>query len=195
IGGRLEAVEPLLADAGRAFAATGDEPPEPSIGRAMSGLANFPPPVAFLRAELARLRGDAARAVSCDQQALTHLGEDDWLLRSQIAWNLAVADWLRGRLKQAGHALADVVAERRGTGESYFILRASYDLGQVQRAQGQLDLALRTYQQGLEAAREAGHQLPPAAMAHVGLAEVLYDRDELAAAHEHATQGVALSRQ
>jgi LuxR family transcriptional regulator, maltose regulon positive regulatory protein len=195
VGGRLEAVEPLLADAERAFAATGDEPHEPSIGRAMSVLANVPASIAFLRAELARLRGDAARAVSCDQQALTHLGEDDWLLRSQVAWNLAVADWLRGRLTQAEHGLADVVAERRATGESYFILRASCDLGQVQRAQGRLGAAIRTYQQGLEAASEAGHQLPPAGMVHVGLAEVLYERDELAAAHDHATQGVALSRQ
>jgi LuxR family transcriptional regulator, maltose regulon positive regulatory protein len=195
VGGRLEAVEPLLADAERAFAATGDEPHEPSIGRAMSVLANIPASIAFLRAELARLRGDAARAVSCDQQAMAHLGEDDWLLRSQIAWNLAVADWLRGRLKQAEHALADVVAERRRTGEGYFIVRASSDLGQVQRAQGRLGAALRTYQQGLEAGSEAGQQLPPAGMAHVGLAEVLYERDELVAAHEHATQGVALSRQ
>jgi LuxR family maltose regulon positive regulatory protein len=32
-------------------------------------------------------------------------------------------------------------------------------------------------------------------MAHVGLAEVLYERDELAAALDHATRGVTLSRQ
>jgi LuxR family maltose regulon positive regulatory protein len=195
VSGRLEAVEPLLADAERAFAATGDDPHQPSVGRAMSVLANVPASIAFLRAELARLRGDAARAVSFDRQAMAYLGEEDWLLRSQVAWNLAVADWLRGRLNEAEHALADVVAERSTTGESYFILRASCDLGQIQRAQGRLGAALRTYQQGLEAASEAGHQLPPAGMAHVGLAEVLYEQDELAAAHEHATRGVALCRE
>jgi LuxR family maltose regulon positive regulatory protein len=156
VGGRLEAVEPLLTDAERAFAATGDEPHEPSTGRAMSVLANVPASIAFLRAELARLRGDAARAVSCDQQALAHLGEEDWLLRSMVAWNLAVAEWLRGRLKEAEHALAEVVAERSTTGESYFIVRAGCDLGQVQRAQGRLGAALRTYQLGLEIASEAG---------------------------------------
>jgi len=32
-------------------------------------------------------------------------------------------------------------------------------------------------------------------MAHLGLAEALYEQDELTAAHEHATEGVALSRQ
>jgi LuxR family transcriptional regulator, maltose regulon positive regulatory protein len=195
VGGRLEAVEPLLADAERAFAASGDEPHETSSGRAMSVLTNVPGSIAFLRAELARLRGDAARAVDCDRQAMTYLGEEDWLLRSQVAWNLAVAEWLRGRVKEAERALAEVVAERSAIGESYFIVRPSYDIGQVQQAQGRLGAALRTYQQGLDAASEAGHQLAPAGMAHVGLAEVLYELDELAAAHEHATQGVALSRQ
>jgi LuxR family maltose regulon positive regulatory protein len=194
VGGRLEAVEPLLADAERAFAATGDEPHEPSIGRAMSVLANIPASIAFLRAELARLRGDAVRAVGCDQRAMAHLGEEDWLLRSMVAWNLAVADWLRGRLKEAEHALAEVVAERAATAESYFTVRAGYDLGQVQRAQGRLGAALHTYRQGLEIASQAGHQLPTAGMAHVGLAEVRYEQHELAAAHEHATQGVALCR-
>jgi LuxR family maltose regulon positive regulatory protein len=194
VGGRLEAIEPLLADAERAFAATGDEPHVPSTGRAMSVLANVPASIAFLRAELARLRGDAARAVSCDQRAMAHLGEEDWLLRSMVAWNLAVADWLRGRLKEAEHALAEVVAERAATAESYFTVRAGYDLGQVQRAQGRLGAALHTYRQGLEIASQAGHQLPTAGMAHVGLAEVRYEQHELAAAHEHATQGVALCR-
>jgi len=158
-------------------------------------LANVPAAIAFLRADLARWRGDPARAVEFDRLALTHLGEEDWLLRSQVAWNLAVADWLRGRLTEAERALAEVVAERVAIAGSYFIVRASYDLGQVQRAQGRLGAALRTYQQGLEAASEAGHQLPPSGMAHVGLAEVLYERAELAAAHEHVTQGIALCRQ
>jgi len=195
VGSRLEVIEPLLADAERALAATGDEPHEPPGDRMMSVLANVPASIAFLHAELARLRGDAARAVSCDRQAMAHLSAEDWLLRSQVAWNLAVADWLRGRLTEAERALAEVVAERAAIAESYFILRASYDLGQVQRAQGRLGAALRTYRQGLRVASEAGHQLPPSGMAHVGLAEVLYERDELALAHQHATEGIALCRQ
>src|SRR6266704_3338964 len=80
VSGRPEAAEPLLASAERAFAASGNEPHEPSVGRALSVLANVPASIAFLRAEVARLRGDAARAMDCDHQALAHLDEDDWLL-------------------------------------------------------------------------------------------------------------------
>jgi LuxR family maltose regulon positive regulatory protein len=194
VGSDLETVEPLLVDAEQAFAVSGDEPHEPSCGRALSVLANVPAAIAFLHAELARLRGDAERAVACDQRALAHLREDDWLLRSQVHWNLAVADWLLGRLGPAERALADVVAERRAAGEGYLAMRICYDLGQVQRVRGRLDAALASYRQALDIAGELARQLPHMGMAHVGIAEVLYQRNELAAAHEHATQGVALCR-
>jgi LuxR family maltose regulon positive regulatory protein len=195
VSSQVEAIEPLLVDAERAFAVSGDEPHEPSCGRALSVLANVPASIAFLRAELARLRGDADRAVAFDRQALAHLGEGDWLLRSLVGWNLAVADWLRGRLGSAEHALAEVVAERQAAGEGYLAMRVCYDLGQVQRAQGRLDAALATYRRGLEPAHEAGSRLPAAGILHVGLAEVLYEQDELADALDHATRGVALCRQ
>src|SRR5215831_4558480 len=194
IGGQLEAAEALLAGAEREFAASGDQPHEPSVGRALSVLANAPASIAHLRAEIARLRGDPARAVAYDQQALTHLGEDDWILRSMVDWNLAEAHWLRGELGEAERALADVVAERLAAGEGYLAMRVCYDHGEVQRAQGRLGAVQRTYQRALENASRFGPQPPPAGMAHVGLAEVLYERGELAAAHEHATQGVALCR-
>jgi LuxR family transcriptional regulator, maltose regulon positive regulatory protein len=195
VGGQPEAVEPLLAAAEHASAAGGEEPHQPSVGRALSVLANVPASIAFLRAEVARLRGDPEGAVAFDRQALEHLVEGDWLLGSQIAWNLAVADWLGGRPERAEQALAEVVAARRAAGEGYLAVRVGCDLGQVQRARGRLGAALATYQLGLETAAEAGLQLPHLGMAHVGLAEVLYERDELLAAHEHATQGVALCQQ
>jgi LuxR family maltose regulon positive regulatory protein len=195
VSGRLEAVEPLVADAERAFAATGDEPHEPTVGRALSVLANVPASIAFLRADVARQRGDAARALDFDAQALAHLGEDDWLLRSQVAWNLATVHWMRGELGEAERALAKLVAERVAAGEGYLAMRICYDHSEVQLAQGRLGAARRSYQRALEIASEAGQQAPPAGMALVGLAEVLYERNELAAAYEHATQGVALCRQ
>jgi hypothetical protein len=59
---RLEAVEPLVADAERGFAAVAEEPYEPSVGRATSLVANVPAAIGTLRAGLARMQGDAERA-------------------------------------------------------------------------------------------------------------------------------------
>ena len=195
VSGQVEAIEPLLDDAERAFAATGSQPPEPPVGPAGGVLANVPAGIAFLRAELARLRGDPARAADWDRQARAQLGESDFYLRTLVRANLAAADWLGGQLGQAERSLAEALAERRAAGEGYLATRVCHDLGQVQRAQGNLDAALATYRQALDIAGEVSSQPPHLGMAHVGLAEVLYERDELAAALDHATRGVTLCRQ
>jgi LuxR family maltose regulon positive regulatory protein len=195
VSGQAEAIEPLLDDAELAFAAASGLPPEPLVGPAGGVLANIPAGIAFLRAELARLRGDAAGAVSWGRQARAELGENDFYLRTLVDGNLAATYWLRGQLGPAERSLAEALAERRTAGEGYLATRVCHDLGQVQRARGNLDAALATYRQALDIAGEAGRQPAHLGMAHVGLAEVLYERDELAAALEHATRGVTLCRQ
>jgi LuxR family maltose regulon positive regulatory protein len=71
-----------------------------------------------------------------------------------------------------------------------------WERGLVLRAQGRLGAALDSYQQALAAGTRAeGPALPPLRMMHVGVAAVLYERDDLAAALEHAAEGVAGGRQ
>jgi LuxR family maltose regulon positive regulatory protein len=195
--GRADEAEALLDAAERAFDTAADEPYAPSVGRAASILANLPAVTAVGRADLARLRGDPEGETAFARQALAQLTDQDGMLLGSFArYHLAVADWLGGRLGQGERALVEVVAERAEAGERYLAVRAGYDLGHLQRAQGRLGAALRTYQHGLELATEPGHPpLPAAGMAHVGLAEVLYERDELDAALKHATEGVAACRQ
>jgi LuxR family maltose regulon positive regulatory protein len=195
VSGQVEAIEPFLDDAERAFAAAGRQAPEPPIGPARGVLANVPAGIAFLRAELARLRGDAARAVDWDRQARAQLRESDFILRTLVRANLAVTDWLGGQLGLAERGLAETLAERRAAGEGYLATRVCHDLGRVQRARGNLDAALATYRQALDIAGEVSRRPPHLGIAHVGLAEVLYERDELAAALDHATRGITLSRQ
>jgi ATP/maltotriose-dependent transcriptional regulator MalT len=219
MGYQLEALEALLDDAERAFAINGGEPYEDPAGRPVSVLANVPAGIAYLRALLARLRGDTALAAGYSRQALAHLADDDWLMRSFVRWNQAAADWLDGRLGTAERGLAEVLAELRAAGEAvrrtggapaevfhavaggagffagFLAMRVRYDLGQVQRARGNLDAALATYRQALEEAGADRSQPPHLGLAHVGLAQVLYERNELTAALDHATQGVTLCRQ
>ena len=96
MGFRLEALEVLLDDAERAYAAGASESYEPSLGapHGDSVLANVPAGIAFLRASLARLRGDDTLAADYNRQALAQLDEDDWLMRSFVRWNQAAAEGL-----------------------------------------------------------------------------------------------------
>jgi LuxR family maltose regulon positive regulatory protein len=197
MGFQLEALEAQLDAAQRAFAVSGEEPYADPAGRPWSVLANVPAGIALLRASLARLRGDAALAADYNREALDRLGEDDWLLGFFVRWNQAATDWLAGRLGPAERGLAEVLAERRAVGEffaGFLPMRVGYDLGEVQRARGHLDAAVATYRQALDTpgpSTGAGLTGP----AHVGLAQVLYERNELTAALDHATSGVALCRQ
>jgi hypothetical protein len=56
---QMDALGALLDEAERAYAVSGDQPYEAPPGQGASLLANVPAGIAFLRAVLARLRGDA----------------------------------------------------------------------------------------------------------------------------------------
>src|SRR5215207_873169 len=199
LSSRVEGVEGLLNAAERAMADTGgvvEEPYEPSAGRAASLLANVPATLALDRTYLAELRGDADRAITFASRALTEISEDEWMLKSHANGYLGVAKWLRGRLGEAERLLSSTIAQWRAAGERPLAIRGCHHLGQVQRAQGRLDAALATYQQALEVAAAPGQPvLPGAGMAHVGIAEVAYQRGDLDIALEHVSDGIALCRQ
>jgi LuxR family maltose regulon positive regulatory protein len=129
-------------------------------------------------------------------RALTELGEDEWMLQSNASGYLALAEWLGGRPAEAERLLSSTIAQWLQAGQRQLAVRTCHHLGQVQRAQGHLDAALGTYQQALEVAAPPGQPaLPAAGMAQVGMAEVAYQRNELDAALEQVTKGIARCRQ
>ena len=194
-GGRLEAAEQLVDAAELAYAGTGEEPFEPTIGRVGSLLVNVPATIALARGYLAQLRGDARGTAEFGSQAVAKSREDEWILRSVAQVQLAVAGWLDGRLDEAERAFAQGIAGRRAAGLPTWGAWASYELSQVQHAQGRLDAAARTCEQALEAAARTGQPPSPAAgPAYAGLAEVAYQRNELDSALDHAERGIALCR-
>jgi LuxR family transcriptional regulator, maltose regulon positive regulatory protein len=196
VGGQVEAAGPPLDAAERACTDASDEPFEPSVGRALSWLANVPAMLALNRAAQAQLRGDAEGTAAFASQALARLGEGEWMLDSTARWLLAVAEWLRGRVAEAERAFAASIAGWRAAGERFSAAYGCHHLGQVQRAQGRLDAAAGTYQQALEITAAPGQPAMPAAgIALVGMAEVAYQRNELEAAVRQVTEGIEQCQQ
>ena len=194
--GNLGAVEPLLDAAERAFAGTVGEPFGPTAGRAGSMLVNVPALIALHRSYLAQLRGDAEGTAAFASTVLAELGEGERLLGSLAQWNLAVAEWLRGRLAEAGRAFMSGITRWRAAGQPTLTAYGGYQLGQVQRAQGYLDATVQTCLRSLDFTAPPDQATPPTACpAYVGLAEVAYQRDELDTALRHVTEGIALCRQ
>ena len=166
-GGRLEAAGQLVDEAEAAYAGPDEEPFEPTIGRAGSLLVNVPAMIAIARGYLAQLYGDARGTAEFGSQALAESREDEWILRSVAQGQLAVAQWLDGRLDEAERAFAHGIAGRQAAGLATWGAWESYELGQVQLAQGRLDAAVRTCEQALEAVAGTGQALLPPQARHM----------------------------
>jgi LuxR family transcriptional regulator, maltose regulon positive regulatory protein len=198
ISGDLEAIEDPLEAAERSLANAADEPFEPSVGRGASTMANLPAAIALQRAGLAHLRGDAEQTTASARRALAELGEGEWLLASLIRWQQCVAGVLRGELAEAEATLTSGMAGWRAASHRVPAAAALgyHGLGLVQRDQGRLESALATYREALAVAAEPDGPAPQlAGVAQVGMAAVLYERDELDTALQHATDGIPLCRQ
>ena len=194
--GSIQIAEPLLDDAERGLAIASSESYEPSIGKEFSMLANVPASIALLRASIVELRGDAERATELVRQAQAHLAMDERGPRISARWNLAQADWLRGRLAEAESAFVDIVMEGYESREPHLALTAGFALGRIQQAQGRLTAAYRTYQEGLRfAAKTRSKVVLSAAVTHFGIAQVLYEQNQLKQALDHIMEGISLSRQ
>ncbi|WP_030518866.1 LuxR C-terminal-related transcriptional regulator [Nocardia sp. NRRL WC-3656] len=196
VGSDLDAAGPRLDAAERTSADPGEESFEPSVGRAASWLADVPAAIAVARARLACMHGDAEAAAAFAARALAELGEDNWMLESLTWWQLGMAEWLRGRLREAEQAFASSIAQWHAADERSLAVRGYYHLGQVQCAQGRLDAALGTYRRALEITAPRGVvTLATAGMGYVGVAEVAYQRGDLEAALRDVTEGIAHCRQ
>ena len=194
-GGRLEAAEQLIDAAELASAGTAGEPLEPTIGKAGSLLVNVPALLALARGYLAQLRGDGPGSAEFASRGMAEIRDGEWILRSVAQGQLAVAEWLGGRLAGAERAFTEGIAGRRAAGLPTWSAWESYELGRVQRAQGRLDAVVLTCEQALDAtARDGQAPLPAAGPAYVGLGEVAYQRNELDGALSHVTDGIALCR-
>jgi LuxR family maltose regulon positive regulatory protein len=197
VGGRAEGVGRLLDAAERLSAgAAADEPFEPSVGRTRSLLANVGATSALERAFLAELHGDTEGQLAFGRQALAKLDPDDQTLSAIIHGHFGGAQWLAGSLPEAQRTLTSSISRLRSIGERFLAVRVCEYLGQVQRAQADLDAALGTYQQALEIAAPPGQPaLPAAGIAHVGLAELAYQRGELDTALRYLAEGISSCRQ
>ncbi|WP_166354679.1 LuxR C-terminal-related transcriptional regulator [Phytoactinopolyspora limicola] len=194
IGGQVDEVADLLDLAERTCSSSSVEVFEPSVGRAASRLANIPAGIAVGRSYIAHLVGRADDAIRYGQQARAAL-DDEWMLDGLAQASMAAATWVSGQVAEAEQALVANIALWQATRQNELVAIESWLLGRVHTAQGRLDAAYKTYQHALTRCIVPG-QPPPttAGVAHVGMADVAYQRGNLGVALGHAIEGVELCR-
>jgi LuxR family transcriptional regulator, maltose regulon positive regulatory protein len=182
VTGQFDTVERLLADAAPAFSAPDLSP-------------NIVGELAVLRSTIARGQGDGDGTLALARQALAQLALDNHGFRAAAALNIGVASLWRGELAVAKAALAEAAALGEAEGSQWIALGALEELASLQRRHGQLRQMLRTSEQAAQlSARLGERRIPAAGMGHVGIAEVLYEWNDLTGAMHAATQGTELLR-
>jgi LuxR family transcriptional regulator, maltose regulon positive regulatory protein len=196
VAGRPAEVESLLRDAERALGAGESSAVGEPAGDGPEGwLADVPAAIAVMRGTLARLRGDAPRAIELSRWTLARLPAESGFLRSVTAWDLGLAYTMVGDLPSAEETFARVVEDNLAAGGTYMALTALYALGRIRGIQGRLGEAERAHRRALDiAGGNNGSTLPAAAMGHVGLGDVLRERNDFEEAERHLTKGIELGK-
>lgn len=142
--------------------------------------------IAIHRAGLARLRGDVAGTMTHARTALEVVHDDDLVGRGAAAALLGLASWSLGDLEAASSRYEEVIAVFESADHLSDLIGCSIGLADMRRSQGRLTDAMVLYQQGLaHATRPDGTVLRGAADMHVGMGEILRERNDLVAAWQH----------
>jgi LuxR family transcriptional regulator, maltose regulon positive regulatory protein len=149
--------------------------------------------IAAARAVLALTRYQAETMLVQSRRALEYLDPDNLSLRANANWTLGYAYLFQGDRPAAGRALAEAIALSQASGDVFTSILATIGLGNLQEAGNQLQRAAETYQRVVQMAGDQPIQI--VYEAHLGLARILCEWNDLAAAEQHGQQSLQLARQ
>jgi LuxR family transcriptional regulator, maltose regulon positive regulatory protein len=182
-GGRHTAVEEKLQAAEAALhGAEPDDGNRDLVGR-----------IASIRATLAVIQHDVDTIIAQSRRALEYLDPDNVPIRTAATYTLGHAHQLQGDRAAASQAYTEVSVLSKSFPNSIYAIAATLSLAQVQEADNQLAVATRTYRRVLPLVGDPPRGL--AAEAHLGLARISYEWNDLDAAQEHGQQCLQLTRQ
>ncbi len=142
--------------------------------------------MAAVRATIAANQRQVERTVTYSQRALGYLHPHNQAVRAIITWNLAFAYRLRGDRTAAQQAYQEAIALSQAAGNVSIAVLATIGLGNLQAAQGQTHQAMAAYQRALQLATDQhGQLLPVGTEAHLGLAQLFTELNDLEAAGRH----------
>ncbi len=179
---KLDAAEAALQGIEPAPSAAKETDNRPLIGR-----------IAAARAVLALTRYQPEIMLAQSRRALEYLHPDNLSLRANAHWTMGVAYLYQGERMAARQALTEAVAISQASGNIFTLILATIGLGMVAEVENQLHLAAETYRRVLQWAGDQPLQI--IYEAHLGLARVLYEWNDLDGAEQHGRQSLHLARQ
>jgi LuxR family maltose regulon positive regulatory protein len=147
-------------------------------------------PILVARAYHLRVRGDIPRAIEYARHALSILPQADALSRGLAALTLGLAYWNKGDFQESEQAFLEVDQAAQQSGNHYAQMTALTYLGNIQAVFGHLHKAADLCHQVIQ----SGGQSPSVAPAHIELATLFYEWNQLDSAVEEAQIGIEQSQ-
>ena len=149
--------------------------------------------IACARATLAVTQYQPETVIIQARRALEYLLPEDLPFRFTAHWALSVAYNFQGDRAAAGRALAEALSISQMSESMFSTILAVLQLGRLQELENQLQQAAETYRRVLEMVGEQPQ--PNASDAHLGLARIYYEWNDLETAEQHGQQALSLARQ
>ena len=149
--------------------------------------------IAMASATLALTRYDVKAMLAQSHRALEFLDPNSLFQRANANWTLGYAYVLQGDRALARQALTESVALSEAAGAMFPLILATIGVGLVQELDNELYQAAETYRRVLQWAGDHPQQI--IGEAHLGLARILYEWNDLDAAEQHTQQSLQLARQ
>jgi LuxR family maltose regulon positive regulatory protein len=178
LAGQIEGVNELLEDVEKLSA---DRPD----ANALIGYA------AAIRAYLANLQGEPERTFSLAALSSEYLSDEHINARTMASYALADAHFALDNLPQAEEAYQEMLRMGEKSGQVMFIVSALCELASLRKAQGRLQAAADLYAQAWDQMVEL-NGLGTRLRCHYefGLADLLYEWNQLDEAYAHAMKGM-----
>ncbi|MBE2223618.1 MAG: LuxR family transcriptional regulator [Anaerolineae bacterium] len=149
--------------------------------------------IASMRATVAVAQSQIDTILTQSRIALDNLHPDNLPVRTSIIWNMGYAHQLQGDRVAAKHAYIEAKTVSEAIGHFIINIMSTIGVGGMQEMENQLHLAAHTYQDALNLIGE-----PPmgvACAAHLGLARIAYEWNDMEAAQRHGEQSLPLAQQ
>ena len=151
--------------------------------------------IAAARAYLASLRGDSDHAIELAHVAEEYLPEDNLQAHSAVALTLAEAHFARDDMDGASQALSHMMAIGKHLDLPLLTVLGMCDLASVKKVQGRLHEADDLYGQVHQLMlAQGGMRSRVSCPFEIGLGDLLRERNDLEAAHEHVVTGIELGQ-
>jgi len=149
--------------------------------------------IAVSKAVLALTRYQVKTMLVESRRALEYLHPDSLSPRATANWTLGYAYILSGNRAAARQAFDGAISLSQASGDVFTTILATIGLGNVQEVENQLYLAAQTYQRVLQLAGDQPLQV--IYEAHLGLARIHFEWNDLDAAERYGQQSLYLARQ